>query len=85
MPTRDYRPFTTAILEQLRAEIGVKGWSVTKMAQVMDIDYSTFRNYVLGKRDMPVDVLNRALEALDLDYSTFLARASSRQGTPPTQ
>lgn len=74
------RPMTEAILEQLRAEIAIRS-NVTETARAMGIDYWTFRKYVKGERELPLDVLTRALEALDLDYSTFLARAASRQTT----
>ena len=82
MAPRPRTPLTEAILDQLRAEISAHGTTVKDTATVMEIDYWTFRKYVKGERDMPLDVLTRALDALGLDYPTFVRRASGRLSAP---
>lgn len=70
------------MLDQLRAEISARRSTVKATATAMEMDYWTFRKYVTGEREMPLDVLTRALEVLELDYPTFAARAHARIGTP---
>lgn len=83
MPTRPRHPLTAAILEQLLAEVAAQGKTVKSVAGVIGMDYNTYRRYVQGERDMPVDVLTRTLEVLHLDYPTFLARARERHSEIP--
>jgi hypothetical protein len=71
---------TEAILEQLRAEIAIRS-NVKAIAEAMGIDYWTFRKYVNGERELPLDVLTRALAVLGLDYPTFASRAAARRST----
>lgn len=85
MPDRPRAPLTDAILEQLRAEISASETSVKATADTMGMDYWTFRKYVKGEREMPLDVLTRALEVLGLDYSTFVRRASGRLPAPQAE
>lgn len=70
------------MLTQLRAEISAADMTVTSVAGALEMDYWTFRKYVKGEREMPLDVLTRALEVLGVDYPTFVRRASGRLGAP---
>lgn len=78
MTDRPRHPQTTAALVQLAAEIAAHGQTVKSTAGLIGIDYNTYRRYVLGEREMPLDVLTRSLEVLGLDYPTFAARARGR-------
>lgn len=83
MPERDYTPLTTALLEQLAAEITAHGQSIRSVAGLMGMDYNTFRRHVTGEREMPVDELMRALSVLHLDSTVFVARARDRMRGGP--
>lgn len=85
MPDRERHPLTAAVLEQLVAEIAAHGKSVKSVAGLLGFDYNTYRRWIVGEREMPLDVLTRTLEVLHLDYAVFAARARERLPRPPEQ
>lgn len=85
MPSRDRHPLTRAILEQLNAEIAANGQTVKSTAGLIGMDYNTYRRYIAGEREMPIDVLTRTLEVLRLDYQTFVGRARGRLSEPAAE
>ena len=70
--------YTSAILEQLNAEIAAQGSNVKALAKLMGMDYGTFRRYTEGVRPMPITKLWQALDALGIEYGVFIRRASER-------
>lgn len=78
MPDRPRHPLTQAALDQLNAEIAARGQTAKSVAGVLEMNYDTFLRYVSGKREMPPDVLNNALDVLHLDAGVFWARAVDR-------
>lgn len=70
----------TAVVTQLKAEIGVSPFTVKSLAREVGIDYSTMRNYVNGTRQLPVGVLLQSLAAMNVAPETFIARAMARAG-----
>lgn len=78
MPDRTRHPLTQAALDQLNAEIAARGRTAKSVAGLLEMNYDTFLRYVTGKREMPPDVLNRALDVLHVDAGVFWTRAVDR-------
>lgn len=68
----------TAVVDQLKAEIGASPLSTKSLAAEIGVDYSTMRNYLAGKRQITLGVLLRALGALDVAPDVFISRAMTR-------
>jgi transcriptional regulator with XRE-family HTH domain len=69
---------TQALLQQLRAELSAHDQTVTSIARQLDRNYDTIRRYVMGERDMPLEVLWSILDALDVDAESFMRRTRER-------
>ncbi len=78
MPTQHPHPLTQAVLTQLKAEITAHDESIASVARSIGRNYDTIRRYVMGEKDMPVDVLWAILEHLAVDPAVFMARARDR-------
>lgn len=70
--------YQAAVLAQLNAEASAAGYSVKTLAAAVDKDYSTFRRYMNGEREMPIRLLWQVLEQLDLSVDVFTDRARRR-------
>ena len=78
MPTQQSHPLTHAVLLQVKAEIRAHDESITSVARKLGRNYDTIRRYVMGEKDIPVDVLWSILDVLDVDPEVFMRRARDR-------
>lgn len=67
-----------AVVDQLNAEIGASRYNVKSLAEAMGVDYYTFRRYTKGERELPMNVLWNAIDALGISEETFFRRVLDR-------
>lgn len=78
MSEQHSHPLTQAVLTQLQAEIKAHGETITSVSRTMGRNYDTIRRYVIGEKDMPVDVLWAVLDVLKIEPDVFMKRARER-------
>lgn len=70
--------FQRAVLEQLNAEASAAGYSIKSLAAAVGKDYSTFRRYLNGERDIPPRLIWQTIDALGVPPEVFTDRARRR-------
>lgn len=68
----------TAIIEQINAELGVQGISMTKFAKMLGRPYDSTRDYLKQERPMRLDFFLEAANALGIPADEIIRRARQR-------
>lgn len=63
---------------ELKGAITARGYSATKVAAEISVDYSTLHRYFKGQRSLPSDVFSNACEYIGVDPADLVDRAYSR-------
>lgn len=73
------RGLNGALAAEIRAEMGVKGISGHKLAELSGIDRLTLRRYTKGERAISTATMEAVAEALGLDPGDLMRRAVERR------
>lgn len=70
--------FSHLLALELRGAIKSHGFAATKVAEAVEIDYSTLYRHFTGKTSIPSDVFNRACEYIGVNPAELVDRAYRR-------
>jgi lambda repressor-like predicted transcriptional regulator len=68
-----------AVVDQINAELGALGWSITDLAREMGRPYDSTRNYMKKEKAMPLGFLLQAATVVRVPVEEIVSRARTQQ------
>ena len=77
-------PLTSAdLMRELKKEMLDVYGTRARFAETLEVSDNTMGRYLRGEREMPADVLLRAIQGLGIDYETFFRNARDTRAVEP--
>lgn len=70
--------WSSALVTALRAERAAKNMTIATLSDESGVPVSTLKNYLSGRRDIPLSTLVMIADALGIDGTLLWARAKER-------